>query len=40
MGEESFTKRSKIQTISGNLVDDDSPRKGYKNLYNINKRDW
>ena len=32
-------KKSEIQAISGNSVNNNSLKKGYKNLYNINKKD-
>ena len=39
MGKEFSTKRSRIQTVSRNPIDNNSPKKGYKSLYNIDKRD-
>ena len=39
INEEPSAKRSKIQTISESLIDNDSPRKEYRNLYNINEKD-
>ena len=38
MGKESSVKRSGIQAVSRNSVNNNSLRKGCKSLYNINKK--